>query len=145
MSKSLLASVLILSLSSAFTLADDRVFPKNCKLYIEELPLDLHVYLKAEIIKKKVPVKVMPSAETADYILKGTAQGSEKRQWHEGWLTAEKDKFTAAVEIVDKEGVLVWASEAGDRSTWWGALKRSGPRKVADRIANNLKKAIRKR
>ena len=117
--------------------------PRNGKIYIEELPLDLHIYLKAEIIKKKVPLTVVPSTDQADYILKGTAQGSEKRNWHEGWLTAEKDKITGAVEIVDKQGVLVWAGEAGDRSIWWGSLKRGGVRQVANRIVKRLKKAVR--
>jgi hypothetical protein len=36
----------------------------------------------------------------------------------------------------------MWASEAGDRSLMWGALARGGQRKVADRLVNNLKKAL---
>jgi len=41
------------------------------------------------------------------------------------------------------EKVMLWASEAGDRSVFWGALKRGGPRKVAERLVGNLKKAIK--
>jgi hypothetical protein len=52
------------------------------------------------------------------------------------------DTATGAVSLVDKERtVVLWSSEAGDRSIWWGSLKRGGPRKVADRLVNNLKKA----
>src|SRR5262249_49172970 len=34
------------------------------------------------------------------------------------------------------------SSEAGDRSLWWGSLKRGGERKVADRLVHNLKDAM---
>jgi hypothetical protein len=34
---------------------------------------------------------------------------------------------------------MIWAGEAGDRSLWWGSLKRGGQRKVADRIVSKMK------
>jgi hypothetical protein len=37
---------------------------------------------------------------------------------------------------------MVWAGEAGDRSLWWGGYRRGGERKVADRIAKEMKKAL---
>ena len=117
---------------------------RGAKVHIEEMPLDLHLYLKAEIIKKQVPVLIVQTPEQAEYVLRGTATGSEKNKWHEGWLTASKDKVTGAVEIVSRDGILVWATEAGDRSLNWGSFRRGGPRKVADRIAKSLRKAIRK-
>jgi hypothetical protein len=40
------------------------------------------------------------------------------------------------------EKKMIWASEAGDRSWWWGALKRGGQRKTAERLVKNLKKAV---
>ena len=86
----------------------------------------------------------MASSELAEYTLRGTSEGTDEKKWHEGWLTNPGDKYTAAVEIVDKEGTMVWASEAGDRSAFFGGFKRGGPRKVAGRLANNLKKAVRK-
>jgi hypothetical protein len=46
---------------------------------------------------------------------------------------------------LDKEGkVVLWSAEAGDRSIWWGPMTRGGPRKVADRLVHNLKKAMKK-
>ena len=41
-----------------------------------------------------------------------------------------------------KEKTLVWAGEAGDRSLWFGSLKRGGERKVADRIVSQMKKEL---
>jgi hypothetical protein len=37
---------------------------------------------------------------------------------------------------------MVWAGGAGDRSLWWGGYRRGGERKVADRIAKEMKKAL---
>jgi len=47
------------------------------------------------------------------------------------------------VSLLDKSGTTVlWSSEAGDRSILFGSMKRGGPRKVADRLVSNLKKAM---
>jgi hypothetical protein len=117
---------------------------RGAKIFIEEMDHDLDGYIRAEIVKKKVPVEVVLKVEEADYILKGSATEQEKRKWHEGWLTVERDKTEGNVFLVDrKTEKLVWASEAGDRSIWWGALKRGGHRKVADRLVNNLKKIVK--
>ena len=117
--------------------------PKNAKICIDEMPNDLHVYIKAEIIKKRVPVRVVDSLEDAEYEMRGTEQFRDAK-WHEGWLTAEGEKTHAAIEVVDREGVLVWANEAGDRDLWWGNWTRKGHRKVADRLVKKFKKAVQK-
>ena len=53
------------------------------------------------------------------------------------------DNATAAVTLTDRTGTAVlWTGEAGDRSLLFGALKRGGPRKVAERLISNLKKAM---
>jgi len=50
---------------------------------------------------------------------------------------------TGTVSLLDKEGkVPLWSDEAGDRSLLFGALKRGGQRKVADRLLGKLKKAM---
>jgi hypothetical protein len=58
------------------------------------------------------------------------------------WLGLH-DTAAGGVSILDKSGkTVLWSSEAGERSIWWGAMRRGGPRKVADRLINNLKKAM---
>jgi hypothetical protein len=37
---------------------------------------------------------------------------------------------------------MIWAGEAGDRSLWWGGIKRGGQRKVADRIVKEMKRNL---
>jgi hypothetical protein len=135
----------LILLVTSVALADDRIIPRGSKIYIGEIPEDVGMYLKAEIVKKKIPIQIVTKEEDADYLLQGIAEGDEDRKWHEGWLTGTRDHTTAAIQIVDKEGNFVWASEAGDRSAFFGALRRGGPRKVADRLANNLKDIVMKR
>lgn len=115
------------------------------KIFIDKMPQDLHTYLKAEFIKQEVPLTVVSTPEEADYVMTGTSTDEERRKWHEGWLTMEKDKTSGGTEIIDaKSKVLLWAGEAGDRSFWWGSLARGGHRKVASRLIKHLKPYIGK-
>jgi hypothetical protein len=119
------------------------IFP-GARLFVEEMDHDLDGYIRAEIAKKQVPLVVVMDVEQADLIMMGSASAAEKRSWLEGLLTpVEKDKNTGNVMIFNKaEKVMLWASEAGDSTVFWGALKRGGPRNVAERLVGNLKKAI---
>ena len=125
--------------------AEQRPIPRNSTVFVEEMENDLDGYLRAEFIKKKVPLRLVLNSEEADLILTGTSTEEEKRKWHEGWLTTERDKTSGNVMLVDMQArQILWASEAGDRSLWWGSLARGGHRKIAARLVNKLKKAIRK-
>jgi hypothetical protein len=55
----------------------------------------------------------------------------------------ERDRNQGNIQIVDvKQKTVVWAGEAGDRSFWWGSLKKGGTRKVAERTVNKMKDQI---
>lgn len=131
---------------SAFSVAAQQVskpIPKNATIYVEEMENDLDGYIRAEMVKKKVPLRIVLKPEEADIVMLGSSTPTEKAKWHEGWLTAERDKTVGNITVVKKETKeFLWASEAGDRSWFWGALKRGGQRKVAERLVSNLKKAI---
>lgn len=112
-------------------------------LYIEPMANDLDQYLKAEFTKQ-LPgrVTIVMKADEADAVMTGTGE------WHKGTAQAVTgrllglhDTATGAVQVLSKDSML-WASEAGDRSLWWGVLKRGGQRKVADRIVHNFKHAL---
>jgi hypothetical protein len=119
-------------------------FGPGAKIHIVKMEGGLDGFLVAEITKKKVPVTIVLDEESADFIM--TGGGSERKgSWHEGWLSAEKDKASGSVMVVSKATKqLVWAEEAGDRSLMWGSLARGGPRKVASRIADRLKDHLKK-
>ena len=124
--------------------AADKPMVRNSKIFIEEMEGDLDGFIRAEMIKRKVPLQVMLAPEGADYIMTGNLVIQEKRAWHEGWLSAEKDHSVANIMVVDpKKKKMIWASEAGDRSWFWGSLKRGGQRKTAERLVNNLKNSIK--
>lgn len=128
------------------SLAGDRPIRYGTKIFIEEMDGDLDGFIRAEFVKKKVPIEVVLNREDADYIMSGSLVIPEKRAWHEGWLSAEKDHNVANIMVIDpKENRMIWASEAGDRSWWWGSLKRGGQRKTAERLVNNLKSAVARR
>jgi hypothetical protein len=109
-------------------------------IYIAPMANDLDQYLKVELLKKlKSRISIVSAPEEADAIISGTGE------WQKGTGAAVTgrvlglhDTATGAISM-SSGNKLLWASEAGDRSIWWGALKRGGPRKVADRLANNLK------
>jgi hypothetical protein len=138
--QAVLAVMGIMLATSAFA---QGTIPAGSKIYVEKMDGGLDGFLTAEIMKKKVPVKLVLDVEQADFVMTG-ASSERKGSWHEGWLSAEKDKASGSVMIFTKASKeLVWAEEAGDRSLMMGAWARGGPRKVASRIADRLKDYVR--
>lgn len=114
-------------------------------IFIDKMPNDLDGYIKAELIKQKIPLNVVSSPRNANLIMTGTSTREERLMWHEGWLNRAKDKTAGNVEVLDAGTMdLVWAGEAGDRSLLLGWYARGGQRKVASRIVGRLKKAIKR-
>jgi hypothetical protein len=127
----------------AQTAINASFIPTGASIYVEEMKEDLDGYIRAEIVKKKLALNVVVSREDAHVVLTGDA-ATTKRSWSEGWLTTQKDHATGSAMIIDrKTGRMLWAGEAGDRDMWWGDLARGGPRKVAGRLVDQIKKAIR--
>jgi hypothetical protein len=133
---------LCLLVSSAFAQAGK--VPANSKIFIAPMQGDLHPFLAAEIIKKKLPLTVVTEEKDAEFILSGASIKGDDKWYHT--VFGGKDKNEGSVQLISvKEKALVWAGEAGDRSLWWGSLSRGGQRKVADRIINQMKKDLFKK
>ena len=115
------------------------------KIYIDKMPNDLDQYLRAEISKQfKGTVAVVLDESLADGILTGV---SEEEKGTGAKITGRylglHDVATGTVSMVDKERkTILWSDEAGDRSLFFGAMKRGGERKVADRLVGKLRKAM---
>lgn len=89
-------------------------------------------------MKKNVPLTITTDESAADYILTGGSIKADDKWYHT--VFNGKDKNEGSVQLISvKDKTLVWAGEAGDRSLWWGNLKRGGQRKVADRIVSKMK------
>jgi hypothetical protein len=136
MKKSLFVAILCCALS-AFAAS----IPEGSKIYIAPMEGGLDGFIAPEIIKKKIPVVVVTKEEDAQYILSGGSQKADDK-WY-NTVFGGKDKNEGNVRLLSvKDKTMVWAGEAGDRSLWWGSLKRGGQRKVADRITKQLKKDL---
>jgi len=126
-------------------LGKDKKLQAGKAIFVDKMPQDLDMYIKAEIIKQKLPLRVVGDVAAADYVMTGTSTEEERRKWHEGWLTAERDKTAGSTEVIDaKTKELLWAGEAGDRSLLWGSFARGGHRKVAERLVGDLKGYVAK-
>ncbi|OFV94766.1 MAG: hypothetical protein A3H28_04795 [Acidobacteria bacterium RIFCSPLOWO2_02_FULL_61_28] len=122
----------------------DKPFQRGSTFFIEEMDEDLDRLLKTEIFKKKLPIQIVSSPEDADFIMTGSADQQTNRAWHEGLLTSVRNHQFGNIRIVHRDNnQLVWVSEAGDRPGFLDGRQRDGVRKIADRLSNNLKKAIR--
>ncbi len=104
-------------------------------------------YIKAAFGKWKVPLTIVSDPDQADYRLLSSGS-SRKGKWREGLLTQRGETASAAVEMIDRCGIVVWSEAAGDRSLRMDALvgpfAKRGPKKVADWIAKRLRTAPRK-
>ena len=141
----------ILALAGVLTppaLAQDSAAPSLRsirRIYVDKMDNDLDQYIRAEIQKKfGGDLTVVLKPEAADAILAGVSEHQNgTRAAITGRYFGLHDTATGSVSLLDKSGTTVlWSSEAGDRSILFGSMKRGGPRKVADRLVSNLKKAL---
>jgi hypothetical protein len=115
------------------------------RIYVDKMDNDLDQFIRAEIQKKfHGGVTVVLKPEAADAILAGVSENQNgTRSIVTGRWLGLHDTATGSISLLDKTGTnVLWSSEAGDRSMFFGTWRRGGPRKVADRLVGNLKKAM---
>ena len=109
------------------------------------MPNDLDQYVRAEFYKQmRGRITVVTDKGDADAILGGV---SEEKDGVLDQVTGKylglHDTSTGSLNLYDKTGkIILWSGEAGDRSLMFGALRRGGERKVAERLIKDLKKQI---
>lgn len=137
----ILLAFLALAVNQVGAQDETKKVPEGAKLFIAPMEGDLHPFIAAEIVKKKLPVVVVTEEKDADFILTGASIKGDDKWYHT--VFGGKDKNEGSVQLISvKDKTMVWAGEAGDRSIWWGSLRRGGQRKVADRIVNKMKKDL---
>lgn len=141
MNKLWIALLCLVVLSVAVVSAQTNV-PSGSKLFIQHMQGELNGFLTTEIIKQKLPLTVVTDEKDADFILAGASIGVDEK-WYNAIFGGIKDKNEANVQMLAvKTKSIAWAGEAGDRSLWFGGLKRGGERKVAERIVKAMKKDL---
>jgi hypothetical protein len=142
--KQLLAVLLVIAAPILFTdivQAQSTHVKPGSKLFIAPMEGELNGFIATEVIKQKLPVKIITDDAAADYVLTGASLKADDK-WY-NTVFGGKDKNEGNVQLLDaKEKTVIWAGEAGDRSLWFGSWKRGGERKVAERIVSKMKKDV---
>jgi hypothetical protein len=144
MRHSLLAVLALLALAFTQAVAQNKSEKPSLagkKIFIAPMRGDLHPFIAAEIVRKKLPVVVVTEKKKADYILAGSFIKGDDKWYHTAFGVTDKNEGNVQLLNV-KNKTLVWAGGAGDRSLFLGGWSRGGQRKVADRIVNKMKKDL---
>lgn len=113
--------------------------PPGSKIYIAPMQGELDGFIAPEIVKQKLPIKVVLEEKDADFVLAGASIKADDKWYHVAF--GGKDKNEGNVRLLNvREKSMIWAGEAGDRSLIYGGFKRGGERKIAERIVRQMKK-----
>jgi hypothetical protein len=117
------------------------------KVFVDPMAHNLDKYLREEIIKQmKERVVVVVDKNDADAILTGIDEeeaGVGKKLT--GRYLGLHNVATGTLSLLDREGkILLWSDDAGDQSMMFTALKKGGQRKVAQRLVDKFRKAMKK-
>jgi hypothetical protein len=137
--------LLILALCTSGTLLAQGKVPADSKVFIAPMEGQLDGFIPPEIQKRHLPIRVILDENQADFIMTGMTSRAGSA-WYDviaGGVIAGKDKFEANVKLVSvKDKTLVWSASAGDRSVVFGAFRRGGQRKIAERIVKQMEKDL---
>lgn len=110
------------------------------KVFVAPMEDGFDAFLSAAMIDNQVPVKITADECSASFVITGQAVKGQNK-WYDTVFGAERDRNQGSIKVVRvADRSVVWAGAAGDRSLWWGALKSGGQKKVANRLARELKK-----
>lgn len=115
---------------------------RNAHIYITPMDSGLNDYLIAEITKQKLPLVIVTDDSQAEYIITGSS--SKGGKWYNNTMRQDRNKGTIQIVNVSDKSVL-WASQAGDRSVFWGTFARGGQAVVAERLVKQMKKDLLKK
>ena len=134
--------LLWLAVCASVALIAQNTVPPDSKIFITPMEGGLDGFLPPEIQKYRLPIRVVVDERQADFIMTGLSSKAGSA-WYDviaGGVIAGKDKFEANVKLVStKDKTLVWSASAGDRSLVFGAFRRGGQRKIAERIVKQMK------
>jgi hypothetical protein len=113
------------------------------RIFIEPMANDLNQYIGAEIQRQLGGrVQVAISKDQADTIMRGTGELSGAGAIT-GKVLGVRREQTAYVTITDVTGASVlWSDEAGSRTVLMGIIKKGGPRKLAEHLVGDLRRAL---
>ena len=120
--------------------SDHAMSPYNGRFYVAPMEEGFDGLVAAFMVEKHLPVSVVADENLADFIVVGgTNKGVHK--WYDTVFTGyERDRAQGNIRVIRvRDKTVIWAAQKGDRSLWWGPLKKGGRRKVAERLVNDMK------
>ena len=117
------------------------------KIFVEPMPNGFDQYITAALTKELGKrITIVTGKEDADAVLRGgTTSEANGTPSTVARRVLGMDLTTGVVSLISKDGkAVLWASEEGDKSVFWAFYRRTGQRKVAERIAKDLKKTLEK-
>jgi hypothetical protein len=130
-----LATVIFLLLMVNTVVAAQPIH-KNVRLHIQTMPENLDSAIRSEILKRRVPVRIVAASADAELIMKETS-GFTGTQRH-------KEGIRLIIEIFDFAGSKRWPASPGARYYWVDKASRSWQNKVAKSIVNKLSKSVQR-
>jgi hypothetical protein len=126
------------------TLSQQFTIPDGSRVFISPMEGKLEGFIAAELVKKRLPIVVVIDDKDSDFIIAGASIKGDDKWFHS--VFGGKDKNEANIQVISvKTKTVIWAGEAGDRSLWWGNVRRGGQRRVADRLVDKMKKDLFRR
>lgn len=137
--QTVLVAVLLSVTASAFQNAAAALQP-GAKVFVAEMPDGFDGYLKAALVKKKVPVVVVQTKAEADFEIKGTSEtqkaGAAKKIFMMNWHSDEQ----ASVSVTSlASGEIVYAYSTNKKNS------AHGKQSSAESCAKHLKQHIEKK
>jgi len=122
-------------------LGDRSETPYHARFFVAPMEESFDGLITALMIEKKLPIAIVADENLADFIVVGgTNKGTHK--WYDTVFGSgyERDRNQGSLRIIRvSDKTVIWGAQKGDRSLWWGALKKGGKRKVAERLVNEMK------
>jgi hypothetical protein len=122
-------------------LHDHSESPYNARFFVAPMEEGFDGLISAVMLEKKLPLTITADETLADFIIVGgTNKGVQK--WYDTVFGSgyERDRNQGSIRIIRvRDKSVIWGAQKGDRSLWWGAWKKGGKRKVAERLVNEMK------
>ena len=99
---------------------------KNARLYVQDMPENLHSAIQSEIFRQRVPLKVVENPADAELIMRETS-GFTGTQRH-------KEEIRLIIQIFNPAGTKRWPTAPGARFYWIEQASAGWQREIAKRV-----------
>jgi hypothetical protein len=121
-------------------LPDKSETPYNARFFVAPMEGGFDGLVAALMIEKKLPISVVADENLADFIVVGGTNKGPHKWYDTAFGGYERDRNQGNIRVIRvRDRIVTWAAQKGDRSLWWGPLKKGGQRKVAERLVNKMK------